>query len=375
MRVLIFSTAYFPFIGGAEVAVKEITDRLGDEIGFDLITARLKRGLPSVEKVGKVTVYRMGIGVPLIDKFFLPYCGAWKAWRLHGQNNYDYFWGIMASFATGALYIVNIFRSLLGRMKVLTVLTLQEGDSEEYLKSKWLGLINLSWRLALKRTDVLTGLSNYLLERAKRLGYTGTALLIPNGVDVERFSNPQSRIFNPDQVVLITTSRLNVKNGVGDLIAALTPLPESVMLKIVGVGELEKSLKAKVRKLKLEDRVEFAGLVSQEKIPNYLHHADIFVRPSLSEGQGISFIEAMAAGLPVVATPVGGIPDFLQDGETGVFCRPRDPQSIAQAVKRLIDDAALRERVVKNALQMVKEKYDWDLIAQDMKNQVFEPFY
>ncbi|MBX4206384.1 glycosyltransferase family 4 protein [Candidatus Parcubacteria bacterium] len=106
-------------------------------------------------------------------------------------------------------------------------------------------------------------------------------------------------------------------------------------------------------------------------MPQRLREADIFVRPSLSEGQGISFIEAMAAGLPVVATPVGGITDFLKDGGTGLFAKPGDPASIAEAVKRLIGDSALREKVRKNALELVREKYDWSLIAGEMRSKVF----
>src|SRR3989344_4277039 len=105
-RILIFSTAYFPFVGGAEVSVKEITNRLYEEFEFDLVTARIKKGLPSIEKIGAVTVYRIGIGIRLLDKFFLPYFGAWKTWKLHKKNNYICFWGIMASFSSGSPYIV-----------------------------------------------------------------------------------------------------------------------------------------------------------------------------------------------------------------------------------------------------------------------------
>ncbi|MBX4206561.1 hypothetical protein KW784_02125, partial [Candidatus Parcubacteria bacterium] len=76
MKVLIFSTAYFPFIGGAEVAVWEITERLGADIEFDLITARLDKSLPATEKIGAVTVYRLGWGIPLLDKLLLPFAGA-----------------------------------------------------------------------------------------------------------------------------------------------------------------------------------------------------------------------------------------------------------------------------------------------------------
>jgi glycosyltransferase involved in cell wall biosynthesis len=364
MRVLIFSTAYFPFIGGAEVAIKEITDRLGD-IEFDLITARLDSQLPKTEKIGSVNVYRIGPGVPLLDKLLLPFLGALKARELNRIKRYDFFWGMMVTFATGAAYIANWLQK-----KVPIVLTLQEGDSEEWLRHRWFGLLDLSWRMALKKTDKLTAISHYLLNRAKRLGFKGESHLVPNGVDIQRFYNPNPKKLG-DDVTLITTSRLNIKNGIADVIEALKLLPPNVKFKIIGAGELDAELKHLTRKLNLENRVEFLGLITPDKIPQHLHQADIFIRPSLSEGMGISFIEAMAASLPVVATPVGGIPDFLKDGETGVFCEPNDPQSIAAAVNKLISDRELVERIRGNALKMVKERYDWDLVAREMKERVF----
>ncbi len=368
MKVLIFSTAYLPFVGGAEVAVKELTDRLGREIQFDLITARLKHGLPSVERVGEVEVYRIGFGVPIIDKLLLPFLGAIKTLQLNRERKYDYFWCIMATFASGSAYIANWFQK-----KVPIILTLQEGDSEEYLKFKWFGLIDLSWRLALARTDCLTAISNYLLERAQRLGYKGQSFLVPNGVDVKRFGNtlPKS---HGETVTLITTSRLVEKNAVGDVIEAMKFLPENVKFRILGVGPLEKELKSQTKKLGLETRVQFLGFISQEDLPRHLNEADIFIRPSLSEGQGISFIEAMAAGLPVIATPVGGIPDFLKEGETGLFVEPKSPRLIAFQVNKLISDRVLRDKIVINARRMVLEKYDWDLIVEDMKNRVLKLF-
>src|SRR3989344_5334803 len=141
-RILIFSTAYYPFVGGAEVAIKEITDRISG-IQFDLVTAKLKRNLPKFEKIGNVNAYRLGLGIPFLDKLFLPFWGAIKATRLNNKNHYDFFWCMMVTFASGAAYVANILKFW---KRVPIILTLQEGDSEEYLKTKWFGLIDLSWR-------------------------------------------------------------------------------------------------------------------------------------------------------------------------------------------------------------------------------------
>ncbi|MBU1102183.1 glycosyltransferase family 4 protein, partial [Patescibacteria group bacterium] len=108
-----------------------------------------------------------------------------------------------------------------------------------------------------------------------------------------------------------------------------------------------------------------------EDVPKYLAISDVFVRPSLSEGLGNSFLEAMAAGVPIIGTKVGGIPDFLRDGETGLFCEARNPQSIAEKITLLLSDEILRQRLIANARKLVEEKYNWDNIAQKMGN-IFE---
>lgn len=379
--MLIFSTAYLPFVGGAEVAIKEITNKISD-VGFDMITARLRPDLPKFENIGNVSVYRMGFGIPIIDKLLLPFWGAFYALRLNAKNDYMNYWCMMVSWASGAAYIANI----LGR-KTPIILTLQEGDSEKYLKTKWLGLIDLSWRLALKRSIVVTAISSYLAERTKRLGYKKEVKIIPNGVNIEKFElrsmsyELREKIrkeleLEEKDIALITTSRLNMKNGVEDVIKALPKLSENIKFIILGTGELEKKLKKLARNLKVSKRVTFLGLVSFDDIPKYLKACDIFIRPSLSEGMGNSFIEAMAAGIPVIGTPVGGIIDFLKDSPdnleqvaTGYFCEPKNPESIVKVVKKIINDPN-KDKIVENAKKMVTEKYNWDLIAKQMENVI-----
>lgn len=380
-KILIFSTAYYPFVGGAEVAIREITDRLPN-IEFDLITAKMNKGLPFRERIGNVTVYRLGIGVPLVDKLIVALEGWVFARHLEKKNKYDAYWCMMASFASGSAFISNIFSGIISKKKTPIILTLQEGDSEKYLEARRFGLVNLSWRLALARTDTLTVISNYLGERAKRLGFKGQVELVPNGVNVNKFTKEISKEekiqirkdlgLGDSDMALVTTSRLNVKNGVGDVIKALTHLPDHFKFVVCGVGELENELKKLAKDINVGDRVIWKGLVSHDDLPKYLKSCDIFIRPSLSEGMGNSFIEAMAAGIPVIATPVGGITDFLTDDpskvdiQTGYFCEPQKPESIVATTMRIISDPN-KSRVLENAKQLVTEKYNWDQIAVQMK--------
>src|SRR3989344_1919018 len=368
-RILIFSTAYYPFVGGAEVAIKEITDRLGNDFDFDLITARL-------QKIGNVNVYRTGVGRVVLDKLILPFVGVRLVSKLYKQNNYFCFWAMMVTFGSGAGFLYNIFRKLSGRKKIPIILTLQEGDSESHLKYKWAGLIALSWKLALWQTDFLTGISNFLLNKAKRNGYKKEVFLVPNGVDVRIFSQKiedktkieikKSLAKKEGDVFLVTSGRLARKNAIDDIISALTLLPENISLLIIGKGDEGPNLQKQAKELKVSDRVKFLGFLPYKDIPKYLSVCDIFIRPSRSEGFGNSFIEAMAASLPVIATPVGGIPDFVDDKETGFFASPDNPQSIKVAVMTLLNDKTLRDNIVQKAQNRVLGGYSWDRIANQM---------
>lgn len=181
-------------------------------------------------------------------------------------------------------------------------------------------------------------------------------------------------------IFLFTASRLVLSRGVEDVIRALPHLPPNVKFLIAGDGEDRAKLEKIADESKVHERVLFAGHVSHTDLPALLKISDIFVRPSIIEGMGSAFIEAFAAGVPVVATPVGGIPDFLSDPQkdpdmepTGLFCEVRNPQSVASAVKKYMEDPVLTARVVKNARELAAKKYDWGLIAADMKYRIFNP--
>jgi glycosyltransferase involved in cell wall biosynthesis len=175
---------------------------------------------------------------------------------------------------------------------------------------------------------------------ARDMGYKKEIAIVPNGVNAEYFSKeyPPEELDElkkvlgkkADDFYLITTSRLVTKNASDDVIKALPLLPKNVKFLILGVGPDEGMLRELAGNLKVSDRVVFLGQIGRAEIPKYLKISDIFIRPSISEGFGISFVEAMIAGLPVIATAVGGITDFLTDRETGLFCEVRNPGSIAE---------------------------------------------
>ena len=390
-RILIFSLVYYPrFVGGAEVAIKEITDRLGDDFEFDMVTLR-KHALP-FEKVGNVNVYRVGfpwygkntqsLKIFPLSKYAFPFFAFFKAHSLHKKYTYDATWSMMANYAGfGALFFK------MTHPKVPFVLTLQEGDPLSHIRKR-VGMFYPLFKKIFLRADRIQTISWYLADFAKSMGYTGKVEVIPNGVDTKHFGKiySQEEIDSlkkklhkkENDIFLVTTSRLAVKNAVDDLIKSLQFLPENVKCLVIGTGSEEDNLKKLARDLSLDDRVKFIGFVDHDMLPLYLRVSDVFIRPSLSEGFGNSFVEAMAAEIPVLATPVGGIVDFLFDPDmnkdrepTGLFVRVKDPRDIAKKVTRILNNPALREQIILSAKKMVLNSYDWNTVAKDMKDKVF----
>lgn len=369
-RVIVFATTYFPLVGGAEVALKEITDRLPMDWKIDLVCARIRSGLPSTEKIGNVTVHRVGFGLK-VDKFLLPVLGTFRACRLEGSRD-ALVWSLMASFG-GFTALTYCWL----RPKAVMLLTLQEGDPlEHYVKRA--GIFNFLHKKIFRRANSVLAISKFLATWAKEMGFPRDPIIVPNGVDVERFTKeilPERRElirsqfgFVNDNVVLVTASRLTLKNGVDDLIRSLTWLPSNVKVLIIGDGEDREMLKALTATLGLGQRVVFIGQRGHDELPELLKSSDIFIRASLSEGLGNAFLEAMAAGIPVIGTPVGGIPDFLEDETTGVFCEPRNPESIAIAVKKILaNELGLQERIIDLGRRMATTIYSWKFIAEQMR--------
>lgn len=358
-RVLIFSTAYLPYIGGAELAVKNITDRLPD-VEFVMVTARLDKNLPAEEKIGNIIVHRFGKGDKW-DKFRLILSGARFAKTL---GKFDVIWSIMASYAGFAA--LNYKKS---HASVPYLLTLQEGDSKfKIYKNVW--FVWPYFTQIFTRADQIQAISNYLAKWARDMGAKCPIKVIPNGVNIAKFTDIKIKDhISCTHKRVITTSRLVAKNGVGDLLAAAAFLPENVHFTIIGSGKLANNLKRFVADKGWQNRSHFLGGMEHDDLVFHLRQSHVFCRPSLSEGLGSSFLEAMAVGVPIIGTKVGGIPDFLEDGKTGWFCEVKNPKSIAEKIKYVLDKKNKEEveRVKERAKKMVEEKYNWDVIVKQMK--------
>ncbi len=368
-KILIFSTNYFPHVGGAEMAIREICKRIPENEYF-LISTKFEKGIKSFEKIDNINVYRVGFGYKF-DKYIYPFISQFRAFSLMKTHKFGIVWGMMASYAGLAAWI---FSKLNKKVKYL--LTEQSGDSDEFIKKRtwwW----NFIYKKIYKEAHHIQSISQFLSDRIRRFEYKGELTLIPNGVDIENFSKiltqeekiqlkKELNLSDSDKII-ISNSRLAIKNGLSDLINSLTYLPGNFKLIICGIGPLEENLKCQVKNLNFIDRVKFIGYVDYENLYKYLNISDVFCRPSLSEGLGNVFLESMAAKVPVVATPVGGIPDFLFDGETGLFCEVGNSKDIAEKIQKLVEDHYLRETIIRDSYIMVCDNYSWESVSDKMK--------
>lgn len=162
-----------------------------------------------------------------------------------------------------------------------------------------------------------------------------------------------------DCIKLLYVGRLTTIKGLPFLLHAVRYLLDKaikVQLQLVGSGEQQDYLKHMVKKLSLDEYVEFKGYIPfSDELLEFYRRADIFVLPSLSEGIPKTLFEAMASGLPIVATKVGGVSDVIKHGETGLLIEPKSSTKLAQAIELLASDGALRRRLIQNGYALVRE--------------------
>lgn len=374
-RILVFAANYLPNIGGAELAFHEVATRI-PEISFDLIAPRLSG--PSEDKFDNVNVYRVGSKLNLVKlllpKNLYPLAAYIKARELVKKfGPYKKIYALQASQGGGAAWLFKIFNP-----DVTFFLNLQEGKD---LRMQGF-LTNFFRNLIIKKADVIIAISNYLKDYSKTINKNAKTAVIPNGVDIENFTREYSYGelseladklgIRPGDKVIVSVSRLVPKNGIDILIRSAEILNSNLQttsykLLIIGEGEQKEELVSLAKKLHVYDKIIWVGSVGHTELPRYLKISDVFVRLSRSEGLGSAFLEAMAAGIPIIGTKIGGIPDFLKNKETGMFAEIDNPEDLAMKITSILGNKDLADKLTNNAKNLVTEKYNWDKIANQVK--------
>lgn len=200
--------------------------------------------------------------------------------------------------------------------------------------------------------------------------------LIPMGIDSEHFAAASASAqlkerYQLGDFTLLSVGRLSKEKGIDSLLQAVKILQaagKKFKALVVGSGPLEEQLKKYIVDNSLDEFVVMTGWVSSAELPSYYKTADVMVGPSLFEAQGLVFLEALAAGLPVITTNSGGMVDFIKEGQNGFLVPPNSPSEIAEKVTALYENRALLHSLAAAAAPSVREEYSWSSVTKRYVN-------
>lgn len=318
---------------------------------------------------------------PLWNHLHFMFCSFGWGWRLARSGQVDLFDG--SHPADGGLVAVAL-KWLTGRKAVVEVQGELLNLFEAHLSPSRARAHRWSTWLACRFSDGVRCVSERIREQVAAAGISPDKLwVIPSRCDTVLFGPGKFRRERTDSrrrlgleagdVAGIFTGRLIVHKGVRYLIEALPAVLKEhsrFRLLLVGDGPLKSELQSQASSLGVSHAVQFLGPASFLEIPGLLACADLFVLPSINEGMPRSLLEAMAMGLPAVATRVGGVPEVMEDGKVGYLVPPSDPNALAGALGRLLADESLREKMGIRARERVLEEYSFEV---GMKK--FEAFF
>ena len=233
-----------------------------------------------------------------------------------------------------------------------------------------MGLAARLERANVRRADVVLTTSAYAATRiVEEYGVERSRIaVVPEPIALARWKtalDAAPRAPRGGEAVVLCVAHLYPRKNVAALVRAMTMLEAPVRLRIVGTGPETPKLEALVRELGLGNRAAILGHVPFESLVAEYRNADVFCLPSLQEGFGIVFLEAMAAGLPIVACRAAAVPEVVPDGECGLLVPPHEIRALASALDRLASDASERTRLGEAGRRRVA-RYDAPLVASEL---------
>jgi len=387
MRIYVLTPGFPPKAGGQEQHMYQLSESLiaaGAQVC--VLTHRYERALPVTENVGPVPVLRLspfgslkGAGFRVVPRLGILLCRMfWRLLRdrrdyqvvLVSGYNFMPMAAVLASFLTGRPCVVRPESPLELTEFVGADSRSKMGLSEKSFVLRVLGAVR---RAAARRVARYVAISSEIRAGLERLGIDPACIVpVPNGIDMRRFQPvaPEQRarlrrtLGLPEQgTLLIYTGRLAITKGVMMLIDVWRELAAAhpdAHLVIVGTGRgsfdsCERELGEFVARHGLGGQVTLTGNVAN--VHEYLQAADLFVFPSDYEGFGLSILEAMAVGLPMVSTRVGVTMEIPAGVEFGILVPPKDRNAFRDALQQLLRDDGLRRRMGVNAHAAVQARY------------------
>lgn len=371
-KILIFSIDYHPFVASEEIsAIKEITDRLSEN-DYYLISNKFKAEHSSEEKIGNINVRRLG-SAKTWDKYLYPFRAASYALILHKNINFDFVWSI-GNYYSGLAALFFKYKT-----KIPYLLAIYNSVIENK-NTKYIRFFNPFYKQIYRQPKLTQVISKRLGRYSRGLANHGELILLSSGFDNSIYKSTlteaeisQLKIdfgIEPDEKVLMSILGLSSRDYMEDIIKSMNFLVYKLGIKaklIVFSDFDEKRLLDLSRDQGVEDRVLFFPYSDYEKSPTCIELADVFCGPTISDGFASYFLEAMALGVPVVATKTADAPDFIIENETGLFSEENISGSIALAVEKLLKDKDFYNKISAEAKTLVMKKYSWDIIAGQMK--------
>ncbi len=373
MRVLFCSRRFFPAISGMSVYALNLLGELvaaghdvtmvsqyrGDAAGTGIYGGGPPPAVPGVRVIG---LRSHGEEMPGGADFALDVAAMRDAILaeharapfdvLHAQYGYPNGWAaLLAAREIGVPVVVSI----------------QGGDGH------WVGSCCATHRVAMERVlhgadEVLIGCESFAAEVVERLGVPrGLFTIVPGAVDVARFTPRQPPGAAAEPVRLLYHGRVDRRKGALDLLHALAILrAQGVPFAATysGIGPDLAASQALAGELGLD--VRFSGYASYDDAPAVYAMGDVFVSPTHAEGFSNTILEAMASGLPCVSCRAVGVMDCLRDGENGLLVEPGDVPALAAALRRIIEDGALRTRLAEAALAECRATYSWSAVGRQI---------
>lgn len=378
LRVLLLNYEFPPLGGGAGIASSALAQRLSARgVIVDVVTSRpagerddrRADGSRSIPAAPNLTLYRVWSRRRGIHQAGFFGAGSYLfaavpvARRLLRTNRYDVV-HIFFSLPTGAL----IPALPLGTIPV--VISLRGSDVPGYDERNALLVLahrvlrpftRWIWRRASRVVPVCESLGELARQTSPSLHYT----VIGNGVDLELFRlPPDARAVDAAPVRCLAVTRLIERKGVADLLQAWSLLERGCFsLEIVGGGPEEGALRVLAAELGVADEVRFTGPLPREEVARRCQRAHLFVLTPYEEAFGNVFAEAIAAGLPVIGSRVGEIPDLVRNGENGILVPPGDVAAIARAIRALGGDPARRALMSATNRARAEAMLSWDTAA------------
>ena len=371
MRCLLLNYEFPPAGGGAGYATYNIGRelvQLGCEV--DILTSRIEGEVDGASLSGmrifRVPSWRKGLhDCGLFGAYAYVAFAIRKRRQLLKANAYD-LEHIFFSLPTGAL---TLFPSPQPRLPYLVSLRGSDVPGYDPFNPKLVAMHRMlrpMTRRIWTRAAAVVALSQELKAMALKTAPQCEFDVIPNGIETDLFY-PCSAPIQEDPgepLKLIAVCRLLERKGLHHLLEAIAhPFPLHVSLDIVGTGSYSDELRRQCSALGLDDRVQFLGAVKREQLGPLYRAASLFVLPSQTESFGLVFAEAMACGLPVLATRVGGIPELVRDGTDGLLVEPAQPHQLRCALEQFISQPQARLAMGQAARQRVEEKYQWRQVA------------